>query len=77
MKLFVLVKAYELVVDGVEVHVTADEALAAFRRWIDGLTPEELTRREERNPEEKFSQSKIFEVEFKEGTRKHGKPSSP
>jgi len=75
MKLFVLVKTYELVVDGVEVHATADEALAAFRRWTDGLTPEELTRREERNPEEKFSQTKIFEVEFNERRRKHGKPA--
>ena len=64
MKLFVLVKVYELVVDGVEVHPTANDALAAFRTWTDGLTPEQLVTREERNPEEKFSQTKIFEVEF-------------
>ena len=74
MKVYVLVKVYELVVDGVEVHLAKDDALAAFGRWTDGLTPEELTRREERNPEEKFSQTKILEVEF-EGRREHGKPA--
>jgi hypothetical protein len=66
LKLYVLVKVFELIVDGVEVHSTMDRALAAFRKWTDGLTPDELERREEKNPEEKFSQTKIFEVEFSE-----------
>jgi hypothetical protein len=37
MKVFVLVKVYELIVDGVEVHQREDDALAAFREWTDGL----------------------------------------
>jgi len=66
MKVHVLVKVYELIVDGVEIHSTREGALAAFGKWTDGLTPDELERREEKNPEEKFSQTKIFEVEFSE-----------
>ena len=74
MKLFVLVKVYELVVDGVEMHHTADGALVAFRAWTDGLTPEQLATREETNPEEKFSQTKIFEVEFDGRTTQGSEP---
>ena len=74
MKLFVLVKVYELVVDGVEVHSAANDALAAFRTWTDGLAPEQLATREERNPEEKFSQTKIFEVEFDGRTTQGSEP---
>ncbi len=75
MKGYVLVKVYELIVDGVELHPTEVDALAAFKDWTDGLTPEELRLREEKNPEEKFSQTKIFEIEFNERRRKLGKPS--
>jgi hypothetical protein len=66
LRLYVLVKVYELIVDGVEIHPTREGALTAFRKWTDGLTPDELEQREEKNPEEKFSQTKIFEVEFSE-----------
>jgi hypothetical protein len=65
VKLYVLVKTFELIVDDVEVHATKKDALIAFSKWTDGLTPHELKRREDRNPEE-FSQTKIFEVEFDE-----------
>ena len=74
MKLHILVKVYELIVEGVEVHPTEDKAIVAFREWTDGLSPDELKRREEENPEEKFSETKIFEVEFNKRRWKRGKP---
>ncbi len=62
--MFVLVKVFELLVDDVEVFRTKRDAEKAFRAWTDGLTPRQLEKQEERNPEEKYSQTKIFEVEL-------------
>jgi hypothetical protein len=59
----VLVKTYELVVDGVEVFRSERQALESFGKWTDGLTPKRLVSRENANPEEKYSQTKIFGVE--------------
>ncbi len=57
-------KVYDLVVDGVEAFRTIERANRAFREWTEGLTPSQLARREAKNPEEKYSQTQIFEVEF-------------
>jgi hypothetical protein len=60
----VLVKVFELIVDDVEVFGTEIAALRAFKTWTNGLTPSQLEKREEKNPEEKYSQTKIFEIEL-------------
>ncbi len=65
MKLYVVVKEYDLVVDGVEVFRTKKQAYQAFKRWTEGLTPSQLARREAKNVEEKYSQTQIFAVELK------------
>ncbi len=62
--MYVLVKVYDLVVDGVEAFRTKKQGHRAFREWTEGLTPSQLARREAKNPEEKYSQTQIFEVEL-------------
>ncbi len=64
MKLYVLVKVYDLVVDGVEAFRTKKQAHTAFQEWTEGLTPSQLARREAKNPEEKYSQIQIFDVDL-------------
>ncbi len=62
--MYIVVKVYDLVIDGVEAFRTKKQAQKAFREWTEGLTPSQLVRREAKNPEEKYSQTQIFEVEF-------------
>src|ERR1017187_6836728 len=64
MKLYVLVKSYELVVESVELFRNRPDAEAAFKKWTAGISPAQLARREASNIEERFSQTKIFEVDL-------------
>lgn len=71
IKLYLLVKVYDLVVDGVEVFTSEEECLKRHREWTkdhdhpDGVTPSELSKLEEEQVEYHYAQTQIIEASMK------------
>jgi len=71
-KVYVLIKAFELIVENVEVWTDRKKAEESLKEWTkgndypNGLTEEEISKHEEEEPEFKYSQSQIIETSVRD-----------